>query len=884
MGHSTRRLMMGAAGSGKSTYVDDVFSTYIYEGTQTAKTITNGIDLAGEGGMVWIKNRVGSWGNNIFDTERGPGKIIRTNNSNAYSQASFTLNAFNSDGFGIGNDSMTNANGGTTVSWSFRKSPGFFDVVTYTGTGSARTIDHNLGCVPGCIIIKQTNSSSPWSVYHKFLDSSNTQTGDTDPEDWRISLDEPDQRMAADSTVWNATKPTSTAFSVGTNTQLNGNGDTYVAYLFAGGDSSADTARSVNFSVSTDASLSIADHSDFHLGSGDFTIECWCKLTSANGAGQECFINQWVSGNYSFFFGSVSGLVAFHWSTNGSATANVTSDYTITADGQWHHYAVSRNGNTLKIFVDGIQRGVSYSMSGVTINDSTQSIVMGNNPDVSNGSRHLNGNLSNVRIVKGTAVYTENFIPSKEPLTNITNTKLLCCNNSSTTGATVTPGTITAVNSPTARAYSPFDDPKVYTFGEEGDQNIIKTGSYHGNGSATAGPEIVLGWEPQWILVKNTISSGNWLTFDCIRGLFVGINDVYVSANTADAETTITGAAYIEPTSRGFKIRSSSSWINQNYSNYIFIAIRRSDGYVTKPAEAGTDVFAMDTGAGTTTIPNYDSGFPVDMSLRRQFASSDSWVLGTRLMGGKILETNDTDAEQNAGSNWAWDSNVGWSKEADNSTYQSWMWKRGQGFDVVNWTGNAVAGRDIEHSLGKIPEMIWLKQKSGTERWIVYQKGLNGGTNPFEYELRLNSNIAEGRWSNFYDTAPTALNFRVDGGIVTNGNNQEYMALLFASVEGISKCGYYTGTGAAGNTQTTGFTPRFILVKCVSDTVDWGLFDSVRGLGSSGDDQRLYLNTDAAQVGGYDYLTTSATGFTPAFVGSSVVNASGQKFIYYAHA
>ena len=75
-----RKILMGSSGGKKSTYVDDVFSTYIYEGTQTAKTITNGIDLAGEGGMVWIKNRVGSWGNNIFDTERGAGKIIRTNN------------------------------------------------------------------------------------------------------------------------------------------------------------------------------------------------------------------------------------------------------------------------------------------------------------------------------------------------------------------------------------------------------------------------------------------------------------------------------------------------------------------------------------------------------------------------------------------------------------------------------------------------------------------------------------------------------------------------------------------------------------------------------------------------------------------------------------
>jgi len=508
---------------------------------------------------------------------------------------------------------------------------------------------------------------------------------------------------------------------------------------------------------------------------------------------------------------------------------------------------------------------------------------MGNNPDVSNGSRHLNGNLSNVRIVKGTAVYTENFIPPTKPLTNITNTKLLCCNNSSTTGATVTPGTITAVNSPTARAYSPFDDPEVYTFGEEGDQNIIKTGSYHGNGSATAGPEIVLGWEPQWILVKNTISNGNWLMFDAMRGLFVGINDKYLSANTADAETTITGAAYIEPTSRGFKIRSSSSWINQNYSNYIFIAIRMSDGYVGKPVEAGTDVFAMDTGAGTTTIPNYDSGFPVDMSLRRRpSGSTDNWVLGTRLMNGQVLETNDTDHENNAGSAWAWDCNVGWSKEADNSTYQSWMWKRHAGFDVACYTGNGGSNRIVQHSLGAVPEMIWVKNRDTVRDWVVYHKGLNGGTNPQNYYLKLNTDATEAStqyiWSEY---APTAIDFQVDATGVVNDNNEEYLALLFASVAGISKVGYYTGTGSA-TTITTGFQPRFLLVKNADTLNAWNVVDTLRGW-AAGNDERLWINNDLAQSNSADMGQPTSTGFTLAD-GDARWNASGNNYIYYAHA
>jgi hypothetical protein len=216
-----------------------------------------------------------------------------------------------------------------------------------------------------------------------------------------------------------------------------------------------------------------------------------------------------------------------------------------------------------------------------------------------------------------------------------------------------------------------------------------------------------------------------------------------------------------------------------------------------------------------------------------------------------------------------WDVQTGVYKDW-NSGHMAWMWKRGQGCDVVTYNGNgatqAQGGQIINHSLGKIPEMIWVKYRDQTYDWQVYHKGLNGGTTPQNY------------------TAPTSTTFTVGDSTTVNYDNGFYLAMLFASVDGISKVGYYTGTGAAGNTQTTGFTPRLIIVKCVTDAVDWGVFDTVRGLGSSGNDERLYLNTDAAQVGGYDYLTTSSTGFTPAFVGSSVVNSSGQKYIYYAHA
>ena len=88
MSNTTRRFMMGAAGAGgEGTYVDDVFSAYLFNGNSGTQTITNGINFAEEGGMVWCKNRVQGSHHEIADTERGTatgangGRILRANDT-----------------------------------------------------------------------------------------------------------------------------------------------------------------------------------------------------------------------------------------------------------------------------------------------------------------------------------------------------------------------------------------------------------------------------------------------------------------------------------------------------------------------------------------------------------------------------------------------------------------------------------------------------------------------------------------------------------------------------------------------------------------------------------------------------------------------------------
>ena len=222
----------GAAAAGDPTYVDDVFSTYLYTGTGSTRTITNGIDLSGEGGLVWIKSRdSGSLNHHLYDTERGATKFLMSNSTSAeITSITDNLTQFNSNGFDLGAWMDVNNSGLTFASWTFRKAPGFFDVVTYTGTGSAQNISHSLGSVPGMILVKSNSSDGTnWMVYHRSLGGTkNLYLNGTAP-------------AATNSAPWNDTAPTSSVFTVGTDNSTNGNGNTYVAYIFAHDDQSFGT-------------------------------------------------------------------------------------------------------------------------------------------------------------------------------------------------------------------------------------------------------------------------------------------------------------------------------------------------------------------------------------------------------------------------------------------------------------------------------------------------------------------------------------------------------------------------------------------------------------------------------------------------------------------
>ena len=217
----TQQTTLAAAGAGGDpVYVDDVFSTFLYTGTDNAQTITNGIDLSGEGGLVWLKQRTTANTRHAWtDTERGAYALDSTD---TIGQFTSYVTGFNSNGFNIGATSsgIFNESPKEYASWTFRKAPGFFDVVTYTGNATLRTIPHSLGSVPGMIIIKEYSGTSGWTVYHR-------STGN----EKQLRLDITSGQGGT--TAWNDTTPTSTHFTVNSDQDVNQNGETFVAYIFA---------------------------------------------------------------------------------------------------------------------------------------------------------------------------------------------------------------------------------------------------------------------------------------------------------------------------------------------------------------------------------------------------------------------------------------------------------------------------------------------------------------------------------------------------------------------------------------------------------------------------------------------------------------------------
>ncbi len=357
--------------------------------------------------------------------------------------------------------------------------------------------------------------------------------------------------------------------------------------------------------------------------------------------------------------------------------------------------------------------------------------------------------------------------------------------------------------------------------------------------------------------------------FDTMRGWGAdqGSNDAWLEANDSSAEYNNTNSLGITPT--GF------TSFNGGDATYIYIAIRRGPMAVPESAD---DVFAMDTRHASN--PAFVSGFPVDFTLWKDVDAVYSHLVFTRLLGQSQLETANTNAEvSGAGVDYRDYYNTGIDNGSGNdSTRRAWMWRRAPNyFDVVAYSGNGTAGHQIKHNLGVAPDMVWLRSRDLTKDWRVWHKDIADS----EDGLYLNNNfdVVNSLWFNIDVTGNTGYIELNQTGTNFNGSGNTYIAYLFASLDGVSKVGSYTGDGSS-QTIDCGFSSgaRFVLIKRTDSTGDWYVWDTERGI-VAGNDPYLELNTTDAQVTSTDWVDPDNSGF---IVNGTTVNASSAEYIFYA--
>ena len=410
-------------------------------------------------------------------------------------------------------------------------------------------------------------------------------------------------------------------------------------------------------------------------------------------------------------------------------------------------------------------------------------------------------------------------------------------------------------------------------------EDIIKCGSFTGTSSGEV--SVNLGFEPQFILYKlvNNTNSGdddNWRMHDVMRGWDV-INRQLLNPNQNAAESSLsnTGGYEIKPTATGFIHEGHAG---SSGSNYIYMAIRR--GGMSTPT-AASDVFHVQSQSDGST---YSVGFPTDLILlNKTGGSSANTYVGSRLTGNdKYLVTSSTAVEASSSNLWAFDLQNSFDQGA--STSAAWVgyhWARARGyFDVVTYTGNSTNNHEIKHNLKVAPEMVWTKQRTSDVRnFVVYHSAL-GNTNT----LALNTNgIADDESSGMH-ADPTASSIFLKGVNATNGNNQDYIAYLFATAPGVSKVGSYTGNGSTtGPTIDCGFSgsPSFVLIKkATGGTGSWAVFDSARGI-VAGNESQIYLNSTGAAQTATDQIDPTSSGFQ-IVINSATLNSNGETYIFYA--
>ena len=643
------------------------FKTIEYTGNQSTLSIS-GVGFKSD--LIWLKETSGTDRHVLIDTIRGEDSQISTNSADAATTFGSNFESFDTDGFTLGDATETNGNGETYAAWCWKAGNEWqlntdgainstinantgngFSIVRYHGTGSTTTVGHGLGAVPEWIIVKNLSNNhsgnAHWAVYHKGI-------GET-----KVIYLNRTNAVGTSNAFWNDTAPTSTVFSIGTDNDVNVDGEDFIAYCWDSvsnfssigsytGNGSAgqtittgfkpdwvlikstvgtanwhlyDTVR--NRGLNQFVQPNNTDAQEEHIGNTNPHLEMTSTgfsitadgVTQGNNTNGNLYIYAAFAMNPTLNTTLANSFKTVTYTGTGSATS-ITSlgfkpdliwikDRGRTREHIWSdsvrgaNREISSNTSDAEEKDRGVSTfdtdGFSFLDGNTNYNDSGESYVAwcwkaGNNY-VSNidGSipSIVNANTANgFSIVKWTGTGAINTVGHglsaapemilikdldstsdwqvyAEPIGNGNKLSL----NSSAAASSTTRFDST---SPTSTVFTLRDiglEGGLIAYCFHSVSGYSKIGSYTGTGSSNS--ITGLGFQPDFVIIKNTDSARGWQMFDSVRG----VNQVLFANSDSDESSEAAGTSLSSFDSDGFTVGTGNG-VNENGDTFIYMAFK----------------------------------------------------------------------------------------------------------------------------------------------------------------------------------------------------------------------------------------------------------------------------------------------------------------------
>jgi hypothetical protein len=422
-------------------------------------------------------------------------------------------------------------------------------------------------------------------------------------------------------------------------------------------------------------------------------------------------------------------------------------------------------------------------------------------------------------------------------------------------------------------------------------------GSYTGNGTPN-GPLVITGFEPAFVLVKNTNILSHWRIVDNKRSpLNHRQRALFPDLNVAESNDSNDAVDFL---STGFKISNDNSYWNANADTFIYIAFASDPTAAPTLANSFSNKAYFGDGQSNRAITGL--GFsPSWVWIKNRSAARDHMEFdNVRLLGSELVPGNytnldaadfnttandfnsfDTDGftvgqdpyTNDAGSNmiaWAWKANPIPAINNDGDIQSIVSANQAAGFSIATYTGNSTSGATVGHGLSAAPDAVIIKcMNTFSTNWINYYETIGNS----DY-LTLNLSNDKDTYADwFFSNATTFTLNQTFGNANTSGRT--YIAYCFKSTAGFSKMGTYTGTGVTHAITGVGFQPDWIMGKEVDGVDSWEMVDSARGI-----NKMVYANGANAEVTNTNFTSFDSDGFT--LSSATSINENGKTYIYMA--